>query len=89
MCIPSILEISVYGMCQSLYCFIVCLCHKIVVKTILSLSRTFSPMRITCYVVLVTDCILQEDLLTFVDVRTLKIKHEEQFKYEVKDILLA
>ena len=27
--------------------------------------------------------ILQEDLLTFVDVRTLKIKHEEQFKYEV------
>ena len=38
---------------------------------------------------LVTDCIiLQEDLLTFVDVRTLKIKHEEQFKYEVKDILL-
>ena len=32
--------------------------------------------------------ILQEDLLTFVDVRTLKIKHEEQFKYEVKDRLL-
>ena len=26
---------------------------------------------------------LQEDLLTFIDVRTLKVKHEEQFKYEV------
>ena len=26
----------------------------------------------------------QEDLLTFVDVRTLKVKHEEQFKYEVR-----
>ena len=27
--------------------------------------------------------LLQEDLLSFIDVRTLKIKHEEQFKYEV------
>lgn len=26
---------------------------------------------------------MQEDLLTFVDVRTLKVKHEEQLKYEV------
>ena len=33
-----------------------------------------------------TTLILQEDLLTFVDVRTLKIKHEEQFKYEVNMI---
>ena len=28
-------------------------------------------------------CLSQEDLLTFVDVRTLKVKHEEQFKFEV------
>ena len=27
--------------------------------------------------------LFQEDLLTFVDVRTLKVKHEEQFKFEV------
>lgn len=29
------------------------------------------------------DVVMQEDLLTFVDVRTLKVKHEEQLKYEV------
>lgn len=28
----------------------------------------------------------KEDLLTFVDVRTLKVKHEEQFKFEVNEI---
>ena len=28
-------------------------------------------------------CRYQEDLLTFIDTRTLKVKHEESFKYEV------
>ena len=69
---------------------IVCLCPKKNFKDHLELVENIFPNdnNLFCGLYnLVTDCIiLQEDLLTFVDVRTLKIKHEEQFKYEVKDI---